>query len=129
MEAQPWIKISFIPAKVDKVQIFNFRDANVPSYAYRADNTKVSIWNGNTFSMSCEKTLSVESIEALPSQSYLVSCGSTSLQNTVKIESPGTQVFHLLEVLVLTKTTPERSAKCYKTGPTNFCKFPSPGIF
>ena len=106
-----WLKVTFAGlAKVEKVQIFN--RADVESCSERIASAEITLWNGDTQVKNCG-TLPYSTMENLPSQSYLINCGSDQLADTVKIElEPTEEYLNLMEVYVLTKTAPQHALTC-----------------
>ena len=115
-----WLKVTFASlAKVEKIQIFNRADEEIS--AKRIAGAEITLWNGDTYVQSCGN-LSYSTTANLPSQSYLINCGSDKLADTVKIEQNITDYLNLMEVYVLTKTAPQHAPTCsqseYSTGRT-----------
>ena len=97
------------PAKVEKVQIFNRKAKEVSSK--RIAGAMISLLNEDKEVESCEN-LKYENLMSLPSQSYLINCGSDDLADTVKIKQPTAESLNLMEVFVLAKTSPQRALYC-----------------
>ena len=105
-----WLKVTFAGlAKVEKVQIFNRADQEISTK--RIAGAEITLWNGDTQVKNCG-TLLYSTMENLPSQSYLINCGSDQLADSVKIEQTTEEYLNLMEVYVLTKTAPQHALTC-----------------
>lgn len=116
------------PAKVEKVQIFNRKAKEVSSK--RIAGAMISLLNEDEEVKRCEN-LKYENLMSLPSQSYLINCGSDDLADTVKIKQPTAESLNLMEVFVLAKTAPQRALQCrvsISQFPYIICKMASDGL-
>ena len=106
-----WLKISFSPTTVDKVQLFNRINLDRPEVSKRINDTEVTLWSGVDQVKSCG-TLTYIPDANLPSQSYLIDCGSNQLADTVQIQAATGKHLNYFEVFVLTKTPPDQALTC-----------------